>query len=177
MIGRIVNGLAAAAGAALFAQFPAFYQQYLQRLGGRLDQARLDVDQIIADAATLGRTLEAYIQELLASGTDAARLAAKRELARVDNADRLSQAYEAMSEAGLLQRPFVFVEHMDAGLAQETVRIFEPAVPVTLEGLIYAAFGLVTGLGLLMGCTRAGRPVAGWIDRRAGLRQSDRTEA
>ncbi len=151
MISRLLNGLAAVLGAGLFAQFPAFYQQYLQRLGGRLDQARLDLDRVLADAAILGRTLEAYIEELLNSGTMAARLAAQRELERVQAADELQSAYQALTLAGPLERPFVFARHFDPVLAGDTFRVFEPALPVTPEGFVYVAVGIAAGLGLMAG--------------------------
>ena len=64
MLARVLNGAAAVLGAGAFAQFPEFFQQYLQRLGGRVDQARIDLDRILSDAALLGRTLEAYLEEL-----------------------------------------------------------------------------------------------------------------
>ena len=48
MIGRILNGLAAIVGAGGFAQFPAFFQQYLQRLGGMLDLGK-DKEQATDD--------------------------------------------------------------------------------------------------------------------------------
>ena len=177
MIGRIVNGIAAAIGAVVFAQFPEFYQQYLQRLGGRLDQAKLDVERIMEDAATLGRTLEAYMQELLASGTSAARLAAKRELERMDNASELEGAYEALSQAGPFERPFAFARHVDPDLLQETVAIFEPAVPATLEGVLYAGLGILAGLLVLWGCETGGRRLAGTVNRKAGLRRPDEPHA
>lgn len=177
MIGRIVNGIAAALGAVVFAQFPAFYQQYLQRLGGRLDQAKLDVDRIMEDAATLGRTLEAYVQELLASGTDAARLAAKREMERMENADELAKAYEALSQAGPLERPLAFAQHLDRDLLQETARVFEPAVPVTPEGFVYAGVGILFGLLVQWGCETGGRRVAATINRKTGLRDSEKPQS
>ncbi len=151
MISRILNGLAAVLGAGLFAQFPAFYQQYLQRLGGRLDQARLDLDRILQDAAILGRTLEAYIEELLNSGTMAARLAAQRELERVQAADELQSAYEALALAEPLERPFVFARHFDSAVAADTFRAFEAALPVTPEGFVYVAVGIGAGLALMAG--------------------------
>ena len=125
------------------------------------------------DAATLGRTLEAYVQELLASGTDAARLAAKREMERMENADHLAQAYEALSQASALERPFAFAQHLDRSLLQETVRVFEPAVPVTPEGFVYAGVGILFGLLLQWGCETGGRRVAGAINRKTGLREAD----
>lgn len=157
MIGRILNGLFAVAGAAGFAQFPAFYQQYLQRLGGHRDQARLDIGQILQDAQNLGQTLQAHLKELMSSGTSEARQAAERELQRVDNAEQLETAYKALVEAGPLQRPVAFAEHFDPGIAAETAKIFQPSVPVTTEAVIYAGLGMLIALALLAGGEAGGR--------------------
>ncbi len=151
MIGRILNGAAAVAGAGALAQFPEFFQQYLQRLGGRLDQAQLDLDRILRDATTLGRTLEVYLEELLTSGTTAARQAARRELERVDQTSDLQNAYDALTLAEPAERPFLFIKHFDADVAEETLSIFAPALPTTGEGLAYAAAGMLIALGLMAG--------------------------
>ena len=166
MIVRVLNGLASVLGAGAFAQFPEFYQQYLQRLGGRLDQAKLDMDRLLSDAQTLGRTLEAYLEELLNSGTLAARQAAKRELERVENAGDLEAAYNALSQAGPLERPVVFAQHFDPLLAQETVNIFSPALPVTPEGFVYAGLGMLAALSLMAGGERTTKGVAKRLRRR-----------
>lgn len=166
MILRLLNGLAAVFGAAGSAQFPAYYQQYLQRLGGRLDQARLDVDKIRADAESLGRTLEAYIQELASSSTDVAKLAGQRELARVENAQTLETAYQALSGAGPLERPLAFFQQMQPDLAQETLKVFVPAMPISSEGFVYAAAGLVLGLMFMAGGEGTGRRIGRRIRKK-----------
>jgi hypothetical protein len=163
MIRRILDGLFAVAGAAGFAQFPAFFQQYLQRLGGRRDQASQDIAQIRQDAQNLGQSLKAHLEELMASGTSEARQAAARELERVDNAEQLETAYKALVEAGPLQRPTVFAEYFDANIAAEAAKIFQPAVPVTTEAVIYAALGMLVALALLAGGEAGGRQVIGRI--------------
>ena len=159
MILRLLNGLAAVFGAAGSAQFPAFYQQYLQRLGGRLDQAKLDVDRIRADAESLGVTLETYLRELVNSETDVAKLAGERELARVDDARTLETAFQTLSGAGPLERPLAFVQQMQPNLAQETLKVFVPAMLISPEGFVYAAVGLVLGLMLMAGGEGTGRRI------------------
>jgi hypothetical protein len=151
MIGRLLNGLAATLGAAGFAQFPAFLQQYLQRLGGRLDQARLDVARLLEDARSQGQTLEAYLAELGASGSGAAAGTAERELARVEAVHDLEAAYQALAQAEPMARPTAFLAHFDAGIAQETLKVFAPAVPVTGEALVYAGAGILVALLALAG--------------------------
>ncbi len=154
---NLFRSAAAVIGAGVFAQFPEFYQQYLQRLGGRLDQARLDLEMLQRDAAALGRSVAVYLDELLASGTSAARHAAQRELARLDNASELESAYEALRLAAPLERPFVLARHLDAKLAEDTLAIFAPALPATSEGVIYGAFGMLVALGFVATGTAGAR--------------------
>ncbi len=159
MITRIVNGLVAVTGALGAAQFPAFYQQYLQRLGGRLDQAESDVGRLIDDAARLGRTLDAYISELMESGSEAARQAAIRELERVDNAGALASAYERLSNAPPWQRPVVFADTFDPAIAKDTMAAFQPAFQLTPESLAYGAAGMLLALGLYTLAEISGRRI------------------
>ncbi len=165
MIGRILNGLAAIVGAGSLAQFPAFFQQYLQRLGGMLDQARLDVARLLKDAQSQGLSLDAYLEELRATGSSAAAGTADRELARVDTVNDLESAYNALTLSGPLERPLNFARHLDPKVAEETLKAFEPAVPVTVEAMIYAGCGMLVALLLLAGgetgCRKAVSKVKG----------------
>ena len=174
MIARLVNGLAALFGGGAMAQFPAFYQQYLQRLGGRLDQTRDDLQRLLTDAQTLGRSIEAYISELQASGTAAAGQAAKRELERLGRANDLETAYGALQQATPIERPFVFAKHFDPSVAQDTLNSYEPALPATAEGLCYALAGAVVAMLVLAGCERCAAVVRPGRKRQASDRNLER---
>ena len=50
------------AGALLLSQFPEFFQQYTQRLGGRLDEVRAQVSSLEERAVESGKDLEAYLR-------------------------------------------------------------------------------------------------------------------
>ena len=176
MFARLFNGLAAIAGAATSAQFPEFVQQYLQRLGGRLDQTHDDLQRLLADAQALGRTLEAYLDELMASGSEVARQTAARELERLEQAERLERAYYALRDALPLERPLAFVEHFDAQIAQDTLAAFKPAMPINAEGFVYAGIGMLLGLTLLAGSERSGRAVGRGVRRRLRRHRSAATE-
>ncbi len=161
MIGRLANALFGGAGALGLGQAPAFYAQYLQRLGGRLDQAVATVARIRADAAARGESLEDYIALSLADVSSRAQEAGQRALEAVQTRDALREAYAALTVAPPIERPKVFAAHFDADLAAATLRDFAPALPVTAEGLVYAAAGLLLGLGLLAGLETAGRALLG----------------
>jgi len=54
----LLDRLLCVVGAVLFSQLPEFIQQYLQRLGGHLDEARRQLEQFRAVAAQSDLTLD-----------------------------------------------------------------------------------------------------------------------
>lgn len=127
LIGAVFGGV----GGAAASQFDAFVLQYLQRLGGHMDEAQrsykmaLDPDHY--------RDMAVEVREILMG---AAR-------ARVDE---LTLALRAIADADIWHRPFAFLAHMDREIAARTFETFRPALPFDLAGLIYAATGIVLGL-------------------------------
>ena len=121
--------LAALAGMA-FAQLPAFIQQYLQRLGGHVDEAQLNLAHITT--ATSLRTLDAPAREILTVSLEA-------------RVSELATGEAAIGGASASVRPFVFLRELDSDIAMATLRAFEPAVPLSSAGLIYGLGGMVAG--------------------------------
>ena len=66
----IADRIATVLGAVSLSQFPQFYGQYMQRLGGHLDEARRALEQYIQAARKLNMSLDEYIAEHLESGSD-----------------------------------------------------------------------------------------------------------
>jgi len=131
------------AGTIIFSQIPEFMQQYLQRLGGHLDEARRQLAQFRHTAEQSGLTLDNFIHQTSANVDPAV---AKLGAVMNDSAARVHQletALTAIRDASLWTRPFVFLQHVDPAIASATWSIFRPAVPTTVEGLVYAAFGLL----------------------------------
>ena len=135
-------------GAVLFCQFPEFMQQYLQRLGGHLDEARRQLHQFQDTAAQSGLTLERFIAQTAANAEPAVAKLSGVMTATVDRVGDLTAAQAALQNATIWSRPFVFVAHLDLPIARATWGIFRPAVPTTLEGLIYALAGMLVLLAL-----------------------------
>lgn len=149
MIGRLMNGLCGAGGAALLSQFPAYFAQYRQQLAGRMAQARADLTRVAEDAARLGMSPEAYLDRAESEGGQFTRVLVEGARETLAALERLRAAYEAFAEATPLGRPVVFVRHLDQEIADSTLAHFQPAVPLTPEGLAYAGTGLLAGVGLL----------------------------
>lgn len=152
MFARLFYSLFAAAGGAGFSQFPEYLAHYLQRLGGRIDQAKVRVEEIEQDAAEKGMTVPDYIESFTAS--NAHSLEGSRMQESYFQLADMEAAYQALSTAGTLQRPLAFAKHFDSGLVGATLGDFAPAVPLTSEGLVYGAVGAVAGLFLCSGSRR-----------------------
>ena len=138
-------------GAVFFSQIPEFMQQYLQRLGGHLDEARRQLLHFQQTAEQSGLTLDKLIGQTSANADPAvAKLGAVMTdtIARVDT---LEAAQSALQHASLWSRPFVFLRHLDSAIAHATWTIFKPAVPTTGEGLVYALFGMLVLLAVYHG--------------------------
>ena len=139
----LLDRVLCAAGAVIFSQFPEFMQQYMQRLGGHLDEARRQLQQFEHAATQSGLTVAKLAGQTTANSDPAvARLGGvmKEAIARVDT---LSAAQAAVDHASIWSRPFVFLKHADPTIARATWGVFKPAVPTTFEGLVYALLGMV----------------------------------
>jgi hypothetical protein len=152
------------AGAVLFSQVPEFMQQYLQRLEGHLDEAKLAVDRFREAASQSGMSLD----QLMATAAQNPNPAIGKlggvvqgALARVDT---LSAADAALRDASALTRPFVFLAHADWGIARATLSIYRPAVPTTMEGAVYAAIGIIVMLSVYHGAVKG--PIVRRMRRR-----------
>ncbi len=146
--GRLLDRALCVLGAVGLSQAPEFYQQYLQRLGGHLDEARLTLTRYEAVARESGITLARLVETTRAqAAAPVARLgdAIAEAQARVND---LETAEAALRAASLWERPFVFLRQVDAGIAARAWAVFKPAVPVTTEGLVYAGIGMVLALVL-----------------------------
>ena len=135
--------------AALAAQLPEFAQQYRQRLGGALDELRAVVAQFDQDARGEALTREEALTRLQAN---ADALASKRALAMretIAREDRLSRQSQSFADAGPMARIGVMIGDYDARIAQRAWQAFEPAFPITSEGLVAGLVGFLLGGGLL----------------------------
>lgn len=167
-LGRIgeslLDRLLCVTGAVTLAQAPEFFQQYLQRLGGHLDEARLQLARYEQVARETGVTLQGLIDT--ARAQTAAPVAKLGDViaetqARVTD---LEAAEIALRTATSWERPFVFLRVLDHSIASRTLEVFKPAVPVTLEGFTYAVAGMVLALALYR--LTLAWPLRYWLERR-----------
>lgn len=143
--------VAAACCAAALSQFPAFTDQYLQRLGGQIDAMSLVARDFDASAARAGLDRAAALAQLSGSrfrdahGADMGRLFIRLDRARAD--------YELLRRATPLERLLLPQRLRDPQTAAAVWRDFSPALPVTRAGLMAGLLGAVIGwliAGLLL---------------------------
>jgi Protein of unknown function (DUF2937) len=134
LLDRLVLVVAIVAGGLV----PGFIAQYRQRLGGRLDQARLDLAgwQKIADQLFHG-DLNQLIHYHAASSDPAFHSEALAIQQLVTNVQHLEQALAAL-HGDLLQQARYLALHLDPSLARATVADWTPTFSLSLEGLVFA---------------------------------------
>ncbi|MGO4573516.1 DUF2937 family protein [Microvirga sp. 2TAF3] len=145
-------------GGVLASQGPEFSQQYRQRLGGAIDELNKVLQRFDADAQVNGETQATAIARLRGNPDN---LVSRQGVAMQANTERLTrlQAHrQTMLEAGPFMRVALMVRDGDVDVMEAAYRDFEPAVPVTEEGILAAAAGFIAlwgGFLLLAGFLRS----------------------
>lgn len=145
-------------GGVVASQGPEFSQQYRQRLGGGIDELKQVLARFDADARAHGETPQSAIARLRSNADD---LAGRQGAAMQGNLDRLARLEthrQQMVDAGPFGRVALMVRDGDVDIMNAAYSDFEPAVPVTQEGLLSTAFGFVVvwgGILVLAGFVRS----------------------
>jgi hypothetical protein len=117
---------------------PGYIAQYRQRLGGSLDQARLDLEpwQRIADQFHQG-DLGKLIRYHLDSSDPTFHSEGQAIQALVNAVQRLQAAMEAMQGSLIAQAKYLLF-HADPALARATLSDWVPTFALSVEGIAFA---------------------------------------
>ena len=148
-------------GAATLSQFPEFAQQYTQRLGGAVVELSRVVADYDADAAKIGLTrAEALVQQ--ASGGEFGKMRAENMAATIRRQQSLQESLQVLQGASAFERAQSVLHFRDSSVARDTMQDYQPAVPITVEGAVFAGSGFVAGwlgvklfFGAILGVFRA----------------------
>ena len=135
--------------AVIASQLPEFTQQYRQRLGGAIDELTSIVARFDADAQVNDLTRSDALAKLAQSPDDLIRRRADDITANIRRLDTLELQSRRMNDAGPIARIAYFLRYADMVLVRATLHDFEPAVPVSSEGLLAASAGFLGGWGLI----------------------------
>lgn len=151
---RVLGTLAGLGLAAGFSQFPEYAQQYTQRLGGAVNELRILAEEFDHEAATANLTRDQALTRYQASG-DGFIAGRGRSMARTfDRYAMLSATLDDIRGAGPAERLAALPRYLDSEIGTQTLADFKPAVPMTLEGLLYAGAGFILGFGIMSALVR-----------------------
>lgn len=146
-LGKALCLCGAIAGGGALSQYPAFAQQYIQRLGGQVDALAEVVEDFDRSALEAGLTRSEALEEM-AGGTflDARADDMRRTFARhVILTDQLAR----LRAASPMQRVRLAPQLRDAPTLAATWGDFEPAMPLSTAGAATTVAGGVLGWGLV----------------------------
>ena len=137
---------------ALLSQFPEFHQQYIQRMGGTLDELDNQVEALGGRASDADMELYQYVRRFLDNEDELIQAEGQHMLDMLSRRKRLENALEEIKNApGYLVAVTVLI-HLDRDLAQATLAEYKPALPLTVNGAFYTLAGFLIGyigMGLL----------------------------
>jgi len=154
-MGRITKSVITAgamAGAVSFAQLPEFSQQYIQRIGGAVDELTTVVADFDRDAAASDLERRQALARMNTSDDTLVRDRGTTMTRTISRYESLTAQQEQVKTAEPVLRPVVVATDADPQLLQSTWEDFRPAVPVTRDGLVWLAIGAFFGwafMGLL----------------------------
>jgi len=150
MLVRALAFVAGLGGAAGVSQFPEYSQQYMQRLGGAVDELLRFMDDFHKDAVSLDLSRDAALVDL-AQGGQMGAARADSMVRTIDRHARLSSDLADMQNLGPFSLARYATRFTDPELAGRVWENYKPAMPVTFEGIIFAVIGFLGGLALLSG--------------------------
>lgn len=130
-------------------QFPEFAQQYRQKLDGAVSELSNIVAQFDRDAAASGLSRDEALTRYEASGDEflgERGVSLQQTFARYE---RLKAHLNDLTQADPFERLLVFARDQEPEFTKATFNMYEPAIPVTIEGGAHAAGGAVGGWALL----------------------------
>ncbi|WGI22913.1 DUF2937 family protein [Amylibacter sp. IMCC11727] len=154
-MGRVINLCGGAALLVGASQFPEFSQQYVQRLGGAVDELRLVAADFDKSATSVGMTREEALASMTGNDFQVAR--------RTDMIRSFKRLYRLESDLIALEGADAFtrLRHVfrfsDSGIVARAWAAYRPAIPIDFDGLIFALGGFFAGFGLFAGLGRVFR--------------------
>ena len=146
----VIGGLALGL---VLGQFPEYAQQYTQRLGRAVDELRVIAENSKQAATAAGLTREEAIGRYATTGDDFIEEAGA--LHGPDHRPLRDAAADARRDPGRKRLGrFKLLSYLDSDIGRRALEDFEPAVPVTAEGLAYAGGGFLLGYLVVSGLVR-----------------------
>jgi len=154
MLRRLIAGAGGIGLALVLSQFPEYAQQYTQRLGGAVDELRV-ITEDFDRAAEAGGLDRAQALERYNASNDAFLAGRGTSMtATFQRYDQLSETLLRIEGAGPVERLQALPAYLDTDIGRRTLENYRPAVPVTMEGILYAGAGFILGYLMISALVR-----------------------
>jgi hypothetical protein len=153
---RIVAGVGGLGLAIVLSQFPEYAQQYTQRLGGAVDELRVITEDFDRAAQAGGLDRASALGRYEASNDDFLAGRGTSMTATFQRYGELSATLTRIEGADAVERLQSLPAFLDTDIGRRTLENYRPAVPVTMEGILYAGGGFILGYLVLSGLWRFG---------------------
>lgn len=142
---RWIAGIGGVVLAAMLSQFPEYAQQYTQRLGGAVDELRVITTEFDQAAQQGGLDRATALARYNSSNDEFLAGRGVSMTATFQRYEMLSNTLAQIQGAGPLERLQSLPAYLDSDIGRRTLDNYQPAMPVTPEGLLYALSGFVLG--------------------------------
>ena len=151
---RIIAGVGGLGLAIALSQFPEYAQQYTQRLGGAVDELRVITEDFDRAAAEGGLDRASALGRYEASNDDFLAGRGGSMTATFQRYEQLSTTLARIQNAGAIERFQSLPAYLDTDIGRRTLESYKPAIPVTMEGILYAGGGFILGYLFFSGLWR-----------------------
>ncbi|MEL7260595.1 MAG: DUF2937 family protein [Pseudomonadota bacterium] len=139
-------------GGAVASQFPEFSQQYTQRLGGAVDALAEVVADFDASARAEGLSRDAALDQMVGTDFIERRQADMRRT--FERHAQLTADLNTLQRAGPFMRAYHAHRFTDAEVAKAAFEAYQPALPLSLDGGIFAGAGFLAGMAAIWAILR-----------------------
>ena len=145
MIRKVIAGAGGIGLAIVLSQFPEYAQQYTQRLGGAVDELRVITADFDRAAEQAGLDRATAIARYNSSNDEFLAGRGSSMTATFQRYENLSQTLTRIEGAGPVERLQSLPAYLDTDIGRRTLESYRPAMPVTVEGVLYAGIGFMLG--------------------------------
>jgi len=155
-MGKLMNITGGVGLGVMLSQFPEYSQQYVQRLGGAVDELQTVVSDFDSSAQATGNTREVALSGM-ASGDDFLRRRGEDMGRTISRYTYLNESYGLLKDAGAYER-LAYVRRLgDPQITKNAFADFQPAIPLSIDALVLLFGGYIFGYGAISGTGRVVR--------------------
>lgn len=151
---RMVAGLGGVGLAVLLSQFPEYAQQYTQRLGGAVDELQVITEDFDRAAEQGGLDRREALARYNASNDEFLAGRGTSMTATFQRYEYLRSTLAEIEGAGPVERLQALPAYLDTDIGRRTLENYRPAIPMTMEGILYAGAGFILGYLVVSGLWR-----------------------